>query len=119
MMNGYCKIVIYNYVLCWLYSMTKSIVISLILFPPFFFVGFYYIGFSIKLLKNRVLNKDQCISRLAHKKFMRRVPVKRSCEKYILEAEESCQPGGFRKCLAGKAFLRGTRETFCLKDFLV
>ena len=27
-----CKVVIYNYVLCWLYSMTKSVVIALILF---------------------------------------------------------------------------------------
>ena len=25
-----CKVVIYNYVLCWLYSMTKSVVIALI-----------------------------------------------------------------------------------------
>ena len=28
--GGDCKVVIYNYVLCWLYSMTKSIVIALI-----------------------------------------------------------------------------------------
>ena len=27
------KVVIYNYVLCWLYSMTKSVVITLIFFP--------------------------------------------------------------------------------------
>ena len=30
-----CKVVIYNYVLCWLYSMTKSVVIALILFLVF------------------------------------------------------------------------------------
>ena len=29
---GDCKVVIYNYVLCWLYSRTKSVVIALILF---------------------------------------------------------------------------------------
>ena len=29
------KVVIYNYVLCWLYFMTKSIVIALILFLVF------------------------------------------------------------------------------------
>ena len=28
--GGDCKVVIYNYVLCWLYSMTKSVVIALI-----------------------------------------------------------------------------------------
>ena len=27
-----CKVMIYNYVLCWLYSMTKSVVIALIFF---------------------------------------------------------------------------------------
>ena len=30
-----CKVVIYNYVLCWLYSMTKSVVIALPLFLVF------------------------------------------------------------------------------------
>ena len=30
-----CKVVIYNYVLCWLYSMTKSVVFVLILFLVF------------------------------------------------------------------------------------
>ena len=33
--GGDCKVVIYNYVLCWLYSMTKSVVIALILFLVF------------------------------------------------------------------------------------
>jgi len=42
-----CKVVIYNYILCWLYSMTKSIVIVLILFPCIFVV-FICNGFSIK-----------------------------------------------------------------------
>ena len=50
--GGDCKVVIYNYVLCWLYSMTKSVIIALNLFPCIF-VGFYCIGFSIKLMKNR------------------------------------------------------------------
>ena len=31
----YFKVVIYNYVLCWLYSMIKSVVIALILFLVF------------------------------------------------------------------------------------
>ena len=30
-----CKVMIYNYVLCWLYSMTKSVVIALIFFFVF------------------------------------------------------------------------------------
>ena len=33
--GGDCKVVIYNCVLCWLYSMTKSVVIALILFLVF------------------------------------------------------------------------------------
>ena len=33
---GDCKVVIYNYVLYWLYSMTKSVVIALIYFLVFF-----------------------------------------------------------------------------------
>ena len=47
----YCKVVIYNYVLCWLYSMTKNVVFAL--FCSLYFVGFYSIGFSIKLVKNQ------------------------------------------------------------------
>ena len=34
-LGGDCKVAIYNYVLCWLYSMTKSVVIALILFLVF------------------------------------------------------------------------------------
>ena len=48
--GGDCKVVIYNYILCWLYSMTKNVVVVLILF--LLLVGFYCIGFSIKLEKN-------------------------------------------------------------------
>ena len=33
--GGSCKVVIYNYILCWLYSMTKSVVIGLISFLVF------------------------------------------------------------------------------------
>ena len=33
--RGYCKVLIYNYILCWLYSMKKSVVIALILFLVF------------------------------------------------------------------------------------
>ena len=46
-----CKVVIYNYVLCWLYSMINSVVFALFCF--LYFVGFYCIGFSIKLVKNQ------------------------------------------------------------------
>ena len=31
----FCKVVIYNYVLCWLYFMTKSVAIALIYFFVF------------------------------------------------------------------------------------
>ena len=55
---GDCKVVIYNYILCWLYSMKKSAVIALILFIVFcgillYFVRFYCIGFNIKSMKNQ------------------------------------------------------------------
>ena len=38
-----CKVVIYNYVLCWLYSMTKSVVIALILFLVFCGILLYWV----------------------------------------------------------------------------
>ena len=44
--------------------------------------------------------------------------MNRACERHMLEAEESCQPGGFHECLASKAFSQDTRETLCLEDFL-
>ena len=34
--GGDCKVVIYNYVLCWLYSMKKSVVIASILVIVFY-----------------------------------------------------------------------------------
>ena len=33
--RGDCKVVIYNYILCWLYFMTKSVIIALIYFLVF------------------------------------------------------------------------------------
>ena len=38
-----CKVVIYNYVLCWLYSMTKSVVIALIFFLVFCGILLYWV----------------------------------------------------------------------------
>ena len=38
-----CKVVIFNYVLCWLYSMTKSVVIALILFLVFCGILLYWV----------------------------------------------------------------------------
>ena len=38
-----CKVVIYNYILCWLYSMTKSVVIALILFLVFCGILLYWV----------------------------------------------------------------------------
>ena len=49
-------------------------------------MGFYCIGFSIKLVKTQVLNEDQYISRLAHEKFARKVPTKGACEKHMTES---------------------------------
>jgi len=41
--GGDCKVVIYNYVLCWFYSMTKSVVIALILFLVFCGILLYWV----------------------------------------------------------------------------
>ena len=41
--GGDCKVVIYNYVLCWLYSITKSVVIALILFLVFCGILLYWV----------------------------------------------------------------------------
>ena len=38
-----CKVVIYNYVLCWLYSMKKSVVIALILILVFCGILLYWV----------------------------------------------------------------------------
>ena len=38
-----CKVVIYNYVLCWFYSMTKSVVIALIFFFIFCRILLYWV----------------------------------------------------------------------------
>ena len=38
-----CKVLIYNYVLCWFYSMTKSVVIALIYFLVLCGILFYWI----------------------------------------------------------------------------
>ena len=38
-----CNVVIYNYVLCWLYSMIKSVVIALILFLVFCGILLYWV----------------------------------------------------------------------------
>ena len=38
-----CKVVIYNYVLCWLYSMTKIVVFAFILFFVFCEILLYWV----------------------------------------------------------------------------
>ena len=38
-----CKVMIYNYVLCWLYSTTKSVVIALIYFLVFCGILLYWV----------------------------------------------------------------------------
>ena len=49
MINVSCTVVIYNYILCWHYSMTKGIVSALNYFLIFCGILLYwvYIGFSI------------------------------------------------------------------------
>ena len=42
-LNNDCKVVIYNYILCWLYSMTKSVVIAFILFIVFCGILLYWV----------------------------------------------------------------------------
>ena len=42
-MDKIYKVVIYNYVLCWLYSMIKSVVIALILFLVFCGILLYWV----------------------------------------------------------------------------
>ena len=41
--EGDCKVVIYNYVLCWLYSITKIVVIALIVFLVFCEILLYWV----------------------------------------------------------------------------
>ena len=44
-LKGIYKAVIYNYVLCWLYSMTKCVVIALILFLVFCGILLYLVWY--------------------------------------------------------------------------
>ena len=75
-------------------------------------MGFYCIGFSIKLAKNQACNEDQC-SFVTSSRV--KEPMKRSCEKHILEAKESSA----RLHFVRQAISQGTYETLCLEDFLV
>ena len=43
----YCKVVIYNYVLSWLYFMTKSVVIALFLFLVFYGILLYWVYYEV------------------------------------------------------------------------
>ena len=66
--------------------------------------------------------KISAISRLARKKFARKVPTKRAHEKHMLEAEESSAKLHFASNSRHRPFCRyvifqGTRETLCLEDF--
>ena len=84
------KVMIYNYVLCWLYSTTKSVIIAL--FCSLYFAGFYCIGFSIKLVKNWVRIEEQV-------DFMRNLweanPRSSHVRSTWLEAEKPCQAVSF------------------------
>ena len=99
---------IYNYVLCYLCSITKRVVFAL--FCSLYFVEFYCIGFSMKLVWNRA-----CIGWTSGSRecLVRSLPVKKPCEKHILEAEESCKAISF----ASVSREGPTRETLCLEDF--
>jgi len=67
--DGSCKVLIYNYVLCWLYSMTKNIVIALIYFLVFSGILLYWV--RIKLAKIQAKMKNQWISREVREKLTR------------------------------------------------
>ena len=85
---GDCKVVLYNYVLCWLYFMTKSVVIALILFPCILW-DFIVLGLVLIWWRIEHEMKISSVSRVARKMFARKVPAKRAREKHMLEAKES------------------------------
>ena len=100
------------------YSMTKSVVIALILFlvllRDFIVLGLVLSWWRIE----HEMNEDQCISWLAHEKFVRRVPAKRTREKHMIGSWKVMPGCQFCECLVGKAFPWDTCKTLCLKDFL-
>ena len=62
-----CKVVIYNYILCWLYSMKKNVVIVLILFLVFCEILLYQVQYKVgKELSMYWMNK--WILRVSRKK---------------------------------------------------
>ena len=57
-----------------------------------------------------MLIEDQCISRIARKKFVRRVPAKKACEKHMTRSWRVVPGYQFHEYFVGKAFPWDIRE---------
>ena len=119
---------IYNYILCWIYSMTKCC--NCFNFYPCILWDFIVLSLVLSWWRIKHETKISTVLRLARKKFV----SKGSREKGTWEAHArswrvmpDCQfydclarvmPSyQFRDCLMSRANPRGTHETLCLEDF--
>ena len=106
---------IYNYILCWLYSMTKSVIITLILFLVF--CRIIVLGLVLNWWRIKHELKISAVSQLACEKFARRL----TREKGMWEAHAGSwrvMPGcQFHECLMRRANPRGTHKTLYLENF--
>ena len=107
-----CKVVIYNYILCWLYSMTKKCC-NCINFVPCILWNFIVLGLVLSWWRIKHAMKINAILWLTRKKLASKGSRKKAMKKHMLEAEESIT----RLYFARQDILRGTRETLCLEDF--
>ena len=111
-----CKVKIYNYVLCWLYSMKKKCCNCINLFLCILW-DFVVLDLVLTWWRIKHEMKISTILWLARKKFV----SKGSCKKAMWEAyarswRVKCQTS-FREYFVRQAILRGTRETLYLEDF--
>ena len=107
-----CKVVIYNYVFMLALFHDKKCCNCFNLVPcilwDFIVLGLVLSWWRIKL-KWRISG--------FHKKLARSKPAKEPCEEHMTRSWRVVPGCRFRKCLAGKAFLRSSCETFFLEDF--
>ena len=95
-------------VLCWLYSIKK--VLYLHYFVPCILWDFIVLGWW--RIKHETKNQCNFATNLREE-----YPVKKGTWEAHAESWRVMLSCWFCECLAGKAFLWNTRETFCLDDF--
>ena len=106
----------YNYIFCWLYFMTKNVVIALILFLVFLW-DFIVLGLVLSWWKIEHELKNQCSFATSSQEVREKSNPQKGHVRSICWKLKSQMPATFCECFARQAILRGTHKTFCLEDF--